>query len=159
MKESLASTDRNTFGFVGLGLIGGSIARAIRKYLPGARIMAYTPHPETVQEAIDDGVVNEYVPEVGGGFGGCDVIFLCAPVERNAVNLGLLTPFIKPGMILTDVGSTKSDIHRAVREAGLQDYFIGGHPMAGSERIGYPEASASDTGTPNQGYWKTRIIS
>ena len=40
-------------------------------------------------------------------------------------------------MILTDVGSTKADIHRAVRAAGLQKNFIGGHPMAGSERIGY----------------------
>ena len=137
MREEIASKERNSFGFVGLGLIGGSIARAIRKYLPGARIMAYTPHPETVQEAIDDGVVNEYVPEVGGKFSGCDVIFLCAPVEHNAANLMLLKPFIKPGMILTDVGSTKSDIHRSVREAGLENYFIGGHPMAGSERIGY----------------------
>ena len=121
MKEMIASADRNTFGFVGLGLIGGSIARAVRKYIPGARITAYTPHPETVQEAIDDGVVNEYVPEVGEGFGGCDVIFLCAPVEHNALNLHMLKPFIKPGMILTDVGSTKTDIHRAVREAGLEN--------------------------------------
>ena len=137
MKEMIASADRNTFGFVGLGLIGGSIARAVRKYIPGARITAYTPHPETVQEAIDDGVVNEYVPEVGEGFSGCDVIFLCAPVEHNALNLHMLKPFIKPGMILTDVGSTKTDIHRAVREAGLESFFIGGHPMAGSERIGY----------------------
>ena len=137
MKETIATTDRDTFGFVGLGLIGGSIARAIRKYMPQARILAFAPHQETVQEAIDDGVVNEYIPAVGEGFAGCDVIFLCAPVEHNAENLRLLKPFIKPGMLLTDVGSTKSDIHRSVREAGLESCFIGGHPMAGSERIGY----------------------
>ena len=124
MNENTANNTRNTFGFVGLGLIGGSIARAIRKYMPGARILAFTPHPETVQEAVDDGVVNEYVSAVGEGFSVCDVIFLCAPVERNASNLQLLKPWIREGMILTDVGSTKADIHRAVRAAG-------------SERIGY----------------------
>ena len=68
MNENTANNTRNTFGFVGLGLIGGSIARAIRKYMPGARILAFTPHPETVQEAVDDGVVNEYVSAVGEGF-------------------------------------------------------------------------------------------
>ena len=115
MNENTANNTRNTFGFVGLGLIGGSIARAIRKYMPGARILAFTPHPETVQEAVDDGVVNEYVSAVGEGFSVCDVIFLCAPVERNASNLQLLKPWIREGMILTDVGSTKADIHRAVR--------------------------------------------
>ena len=130
----MINNNRNTFGFVGLGLIGGSIARAIRKYIPGARILAFTPHPETVQEAVNDGVVDEYVPSVGEGFSVCDVIFLCAPVEHNASNLRLLTPWIGEGTILTDVGSTKADIHRAVRAAGLQRNFIGGHPMAGSER-------------------------
>ena len=137
MSENMINNNRNTFGFVGLGLIGGSIARAIRKYIPGARILAFTPHPETVQEAVNDGVVDEYVPSVGEGFSVCDVIFLCAPVEHNASNLRLLTPWIGEGTILTDVGSTKADRHRAVRAAGLQRNFIGGHPMAGSERIGY----------------------
>ena len=137
MSENTVNNNRNTFGFVGLGLIGGSIARAIRKYIPGARILAFTPHPETVQEAVSDGVVDEYVPAVGEGFSACDVIFLCAPVEHNASNLQLLGPWIREGTILTDVGSTKADIHRAVRASGLQRYFIGGHPMAGSERIGY----------------------
>lgn len=129
--------DKNTFGFIGLGLIGGSIARAIRAKLPGARILAYTPHRETVEAAIADGVANEYVPEVGSGFADCDLIFLCAPVELNAGNLRLLRPFLRRDTILTDVGSTKTDIHNTVREAGLQAQFIGGHPMAGSERIGY----------------------
>ena len=137
MSENTVNNNRNTFGFVGLGLIGGSIARAIRKYIPGARILAFTPHPETVQEAVSDGVVDEYVPSVGEGFSVCDVIFLCAPVEHNASNLQLLRPWIRKGAILTDVGSTKTDIHLAVRACGLESFFIGGHPMAGSERIGY----------------------
>lgn len=143
MNRNNTQTDRKTFGFVGFGLIGGSIARAIRKYIPGARILAYTPHPETVQEAITDGVADEYIPSVGEGFAGCDVIFLCAPVELNASNLRMLKPHIRPGTILTDVGSTKTDIHRAVRAQGLESFFIGGHPMAGSERIGYRNSKSS----------------
>ena len=128
MNRNNTQTDRKTFGFVGFGLIGGSIARAIRKYIPGARILAYTPHPETVQEAITDGVADEYIPSVGEGFAGCDVIFLCAPVELNASNLRMLKPHIRPGTILTDVGSTKTDIHRAVRAQGLESFFIGPEP-------------------------------
>ena len=53
MNGNTANNIRNTFGFVGLGLIGGSIARAIRKYIPDARILAFTPHPETVQEVTE----------------------------------------------------------------------------------------------------------
>lgn len=134
--------DKKTFGFVGLGLIGGSIARAIRARKPDARILAYTPHRETVEQAVRDGVADEYVPEVGSGFADCDLIFLCAPVELNAENLHLLKPFLGRDTILTDVGSTKMDIHNTVREAGLQAQFIGGHPMAGSERIGYRNSKA-----------------
>ena len=144
MNENTANNTRNTFGFVGLGLIGGSIARAIRKYMPGARILAFTPHPETVQEAVDDGVVNEYVSAVGEGFSVCDVIFLCAPVERNASNLQLLKPWIREGMILTDVGSTKADIHRAVRAMFSFAQAIKALPLVVSpERHDYAVAAIS----------------
>ncbi len=131
------SDNKHIFGFVGLGLIGGSIAKAIREKKSDAYIKAYTPHPETVQEAVNDGVVNESVAIPGEGFADCDVIFLCAPVERNVDNMLKIKPFLRPGTILTDVGSTKSDIHDEICKAGLQSQFIGGHPMAGSERIGY----------------------
>lgn len=141
--DNTMQANRKIFGFVGLGLIGGSIARAIRKYIPDAKILAYTPHPETVQEAVKDGVADVYVPSVGEGFASCDVLFLCAPVEFNVSYLPLLKPHLKQGAILTDVGSTKMNIHNAVRSAGLENHFIGGHPMAGSERIGYRNSKSS----------------
>ena len=134
--------NQHTFGFIGLGLIGGSIARAIREKYPRSRIIAYTPHPETVQSAISDSVVNEAASGPDGSFAGCSVIFLCAPVEYNVVNMKRLMPHLSSGTILTDVGNTKSDIHRHVREAGLQKQFIGGHPMTGSERIGYRNSAS-----------------
>ncbi|MDD5940206.1 MAG: hypothetical protein PUC46_05455, partial [Lachnospiraceae bacterium] len=54
----MADFNNSTFGFIGLGLIGGSIARAIRAYWPKAKIIAYNPSPDTIQEALSDGVVS-----------------------------------------------------------------------------------------------------
>ncbi len=126
-----------TYGFVGLGLIGGSIARAIKSISPDSVIMAYTPHKETVDHAFEDGVIDKPLYEIGSDFTECDYIFLCAPVEINNTNLRTLAPFLNSGTIVTDIGSVKSPIHDVVKELGLEGQFIGGHPMAGTERIGY----------------------
>ena len=147
-------TDFNTyrFGFVGLGLIGGSIARAIRKAFPKAVIIAFNPSADSLREAIADGVVNsgrssDEVPVghpfAGQDFADCDIIFLCAPVQKNAENLKELKPYLTEHAIVTDIGSTKRDIHAHVRELSLSSYFIGGHPMTGSERTRYRNSKAS----------------
>ncbi len=104
--------NRFHFGFIGLGLIGGSIAKAIRLYYPEARITAYNPSEDTLRQAH------------GEAFSDCDIVFLCAPVQKNAENLAEIAPYLKNGAVLTDIGSTKSDIHRHVREAGLSKFFI-----------------------------------
>ncbi len=127
MNENTVNNSRNTFGFVGLGLIGGSIARAIRKYIPGARILAYTPHPETVQEAVSDGVVDEYVPLVGEGFSVCDVIFLCAPVEHNASNLQLLSSRAESEGGYNNNGYSQSNGSMGTAYAGSTDMGPGGN--------------------------------
>ena len=126
-----------TFAFLGLGLIGGSIARSIRRYHPDAVILAYDPDLLTTHIAVQEGVVSRALPSIGEDLAEADVIFLCAPVSANADNLTKAAPYIRKDAILTDVGSVKTDTHRHVREAGLASQFIGGHPMAGSERIGY----------------------
>ena len=56
--------------------------------------------------------------------------------------MSAIKPFIKPGCIITDVGSVKGNIHKAAHELGLDSCFIGGHPMAGSELSGYANSSA-----------------
>ncbi|MBQ9611348.1 MAG: prephenate dehydrogenase [Lachnospiraceae bacterium] len=155
-------TDFNNckFGFIGLGLIGGSIARAIRQYWPNAQIIAYNPSSEPLKEAMDDGVVSYYNsaedvrrindaigssrPFIGNIFSDCDFVFLCAPVQRNAENLAEIAPYLKKDAVLTDIGSTKRDIHLHVRTMpSLSGHFIGGHPMTGSERTGYRNSKAS----------------
>lgn len=124
-------------GFIGLGLIGGSIARAVRHFYPDAEILAYSRTRASVEQAVADGVVDRIPEGVGKDFADCDYIFLCAPVSSNAKYLEQLKPIIQPSCIITDVGSTKTDIHEKVIELGMEANFIGGHPMAGSEKTGY----------------------
>lgn len=127
----------HTVGFVGLGLIGGSIAKAIKEFHPDIEIMAYMRSTDTLIEAANEGTVDLACTAVDAQFAACDYIFLCAPVSTNAAYLEKLKPFLKDGCIVTDVGSTKTDIHEKVTELGLEEHFIGGHPMAGSEKTGY----------------------
>lgn len=130
-------------GFIGLGLIGGSIARALRASVPGIRIIAHDTNPEMLLWAKREGVIQAAADSVDGGFADCDYIFLCAPVQENDGNLQAVKKIMKPECILTDVGSVKTGIHEAVHAAGLDKNFIGGHPMAGSERTGFPNSKAS----------------
>lgn len=133
---------QQTFGFIGLGLIGGSIAKAIREKLPRSVILAYDINQDTLEAAVKEGVINKACPAIEESFCACDYLFLCAPVQKNDENLMTVKKFLSPSCILTDVGSVKSEIHQAIRAAGLEKQFIGGHPMAGSERVGYINSKA-----------------
>ncbi len=129
------------FGFIGLGLIGGSIAKGIKRSMPSAKIMAYMRTRSKLEKAHEDGIVDVILEGVTEELRECDVVFLCTPVEYNARYLETVRPFLRSGAILTDVGSTKSDIHRVVTELDMEDCFIGSHPMAGSEKTGYENAT------------------
>lgn len=129
------------FGFIGLGLIGGSIAKTIKRLYPKASIVAYNRTYSVLAQARQDGVVDVICEEVDERFSACDYIFLCMPVSYNAQYLSLLSQLMKPDCILTDVGSVKTDIHRHITQLGLEASFIGGHPMAGSDKTGYEHAT------------------
>lgn len=135
------------FGFVGLGLIGGSIARNLRKLYPDSTIFAYYYNKERINPdllmAQKEGTIDIIVTDFTEGFSQCDIIFLCAPVIKNISYLPELKKIIKPDCILTDVGSVKGNIHEAVIKEGMESFFIGGHPMAGSEKTGYGNSSLS----------------
>jgi prephenate dehydrogenase len=130
-----------SIAFIGLGLIGGSIAKGIKREHPKTQIMAYMRSKSRLLKAKEDGIVDVVLDGIGEELKECDLIFLCAPVEYNANYLEQIKPYLKPGAIITDVGSTKTDIHEAVIRAGLEHCFIGGHPMAGSEKTGYENSS------------------
>ena len=132
------------FGFIGLGLIGGSIARALRETQASCKILAYSHKPELsgdLQTALDTKVLDAVVFSLAE-LSDCDFIFLCAPVDCNISYLPELAKVISEKTSLTDVGSVKSGIHAAVEAAGLSSRFIGGHPMTGSERTGFANSNA-----------------
>ncbi|MCI5857518.1 MAG: prephenate dehydrogenase/arogenate dehydrogenase family protein [Agathobacter sp.] len=130
-------------GFIGLGLIGGSIAKKIKSNIPDCTIVATAGHQSTIQTAYDEGLISNSSLLDFADFSDCDHIFLCAPVNRNIEYLSVLKSIIRPDCIITDVGSTKSEIHKAVITLGLEHNFIGGHPMTGSEKTGITNANAS----------------
>lgn len=130
-----------TCGFIGLGLIGGSIAKALKKVNSATKIIAYDIDKNALSLALFEGIINEAYEHLGEEFSSCDFLFLCAPVSKNDENLKLIEKYLKADCILTDVGSVKNTIHQAIAAEGLEHCFIGGHPMAGSEKIGYSNSS------------------
>lgn len=132
-----------TCGFIGLGLIGGSVAKAVRSKFPDARLIAYDINETSLRLAEKERTIDLVCPSIGEDFCGCDYIFLCAPVSCNDENLLILKNHLSPGTILTDVGSVKTGIHRQIESLGLEGQFIGGHPMTGSERFGYQNSDAA----------------
>ena len=132
-----------TCGFIGLGLIGGSIAKAIRNTVPDAQIIAYDISTTSLELALNEHVIDRICPAIDSTFSVCDYIFLCAPVAHNDENLLVLKEYLSPHTVLTDVGSVKTGIHRQIESIGLNGQFIGGHPMTGSERFGYPNSNAA----------------
>lgn len=129
------------YGFIGLGLIGASIAKSIRRVFAECTITAYNRSEVARVMALKDGVANFVTDKIDASFKSCDYIFLCTPVEYNCEYLKLLKDIVKPSCVITDVGSVKTNIHETVKELGLEAQFIGGHPMAGSEKTGYENAT------------------
>lgn len=132
-------------GFIGLGLIGGSIAKALRANHYTCTIVAYEKEDvssiDYLQIALSDGTIHKISHNLTEDFASCDIIFLCAPIQVNISYLPQLKSCIKDTCILTDVGSVKSIMHTAIASYDLEQHFIGGHPMAGSEKSGYLNSS------------------
>ena len=128
-------------GFIGLGLIGGSIAKAIRRFHPECEISAFDVDTSSLSLALHNGIIHNAFHSIDDYYSNCDIIFLCTPVSNNNDYLQRIKKIIKPGSILTDVGSVKSDIHEKVEEMGLEENFVGGHPMTGSEKSGFENST------------------
>ena len=128
-------------GFIGLGLIGGSIALRLKKTNPGLHLIATAGRESTIQTAHGMGLIDNDTLLPLSAFAECDYIFLCAPTQMNLQYLSQLKDLISPWTVITDVGSTKTEIHEEANRLGLERQFIGGHPMAGTEKAGIENAS------------------
>jgi prephenate dehydrogenase len=125
---------------VGVGLIGGSFALALRQAGFAGRIIGVSS-PETVRAALERGVIDEALP-LDQASAQSDLIYLAQPIERILTTLDVVDQWVRPGTLITDAGSTKAAIVQRAAEAIRRGRFIGGHPMAGKESRGVQEADA-----------------
>ncbi len=127
----------------GVGLIGGSLALCF-KGKEGLTVVGHAHRPESATKYVNRGVVDSATLSVEEAALGADFIFLCVPVGMLEDYLQRLSKLpLKPGCIITDVGSTKASIAACAVTLDIPGvHFIGGHPMAGSERSGVEAASS-----------------
>jgi prephenate dehydrogenase len=129
---------------VGLGLLGGSVAKAARGAGLARHVVGIGRDRERLAPALADGGVDEVTTDLALGVADADFVLLAAPVATIESMLEPLWEAVSPEALVTDVGSTKAGIARRAAElAGRRSFgFVGSHPMAGSEQSGYAVARA-----------------
>lgn len=131
-----------SISIIGLGLIGGSLAKAFRQENKSLKIYAMDNCTASLKQSEAEGVIDR-------GFGECcfeiwssDIIFICTPIRKTMEFITQLSGNVRENCIITDVASTKSEICLYIEGLEKPPIFIGGHPMAGTEKSGYSNAFA-----------------
>ncbi|WP_157729509.1 prephenate dehydrogenase [Tumebacillus algifaecis] len=129
---------------IGCGLIGGSLALALKQSHCVKHLTAVELNPQSCQLALSRAVVDHVADSLQDAVQDADLIVLATPVREMAATLEVLAELpLRPGCLITDVGSTKREIcAEARRLLPASVVFIGGHPMAGSERSGVEAATS-----------------
>jgi prephenate dehydrogenase len=130
-----------TISIIGLGLIGGSLAKAFRQKNKAFKIYAVDTCTSSLKLAETDGIIDRGFGECAFEIWNSDIIFICTPVRKAIEYISQLSGNIREDCIITDVASTKGEICRYVEGLDKPPIFIGGHPMAGTEKSGYSNAS------------------
>jgi len=148
MNDALPSSDQGAAGplipvlaVVGVGLIGGSFAAALRQAGQVGKVLGVGRNTQSLERAVTLGLIDEAVTAEAAA-AQADLIMLATPVGGLTNVLSQMRPHLSPGAVLTDGGSTKAEVVEAAR-AALGDrigQFVPGHPIAGAERTG-PEAA------------------
>src|SRR4051794_26487863 len=129
---------------LGIGLIGSSLAHAMRKKKLAGEIIGYARSESTRSKALKLGIVDTVGHSAAEAAAGADLVILCSPVGTYGALAAEIAPMLQPGAILTDVGSVKCAVVRDVLPhvpAGV--HFIPGHPIAGTEQSG-PESGFAE---------------
>ncbi len=133
----------NRLAVVGVGLIGGSLARILREKGEVGEIVGIGRGAANLQRAVELGVIDRYEHDLKKGVADADVVFLATPVCTIADIVAEIAPALHVGAIVTDGGSVKEEITLRCEELLSNGrYFVGGHPIAGTEKSGV-EASFS----------------
>lgn len=130
----------NRIGIVGLGLIGGSLGIAIKQNGLAREVIGVSRKRSTLNKAIKIKAIDKGSLDLEA-LSGCELIILCTPVKAIIKLFSSIRPYLCNGSIVTDVGSTKFEIvNAAKRILPKKTDFIGGHPLAGSEKRGIDNA-------------------
>ncbi len=140
----MANVVINKLVIIGVGLIGGSFALALRKAGLVKHIVGIGRSRENLQRACELGVIDEIAADLALALQGADLVLLAMPVGQTGKIMAQISPHLAAGTIVTDAGSTKQDVVAAARSflAGHLQNFVPGHPIAGAELSGVTAASA-----------------
>ena len=127
---------------VGVGLIGGSLAKALRKSGFAGTIVGADRNEAALKTATELGVVDRYSNKLAEAVAGADIVVLSVPVRQTGSVLAELLPSLPADSVITDVGSSKAHVVSAAQQVlgNRMDYFVPGHPIAGREKSGVAAA-------------------
>lgn len=128
---------------IGLGLLGGSVGLAVREMLPDVRTTGWDRLPDVRQRAAERGLVETVCETAQEAVANADLVILCVPVGAMEEAALAIAPALKPGVVISDVGSSKSSVARALERALPGVTVIPAHPVAGTERSG-PDAGFAE---------------
>lgn len=124
----------------GLGLMGSSLALAIKNKRKDVHILGYD-FPSVTKKAIEKGIIDQSVKVWPDDCAKADLIFLATPIQIIEKQLQELNGIVRSNTLVSDLGSTKQNVHQLVKKLHFTGTFIGGHPMTGSEKSGLEAAN------------------
>ncbi len=137
------NSKQRTISILGIGLMGASFALALRAAGDTSRIVGISRSEETRNKALNRGIVDVATTDLAEGVRDADVVILCTPVQLLIKQIAQLATLCKPGAIITDMGSTKTEIIKAMDALPEHLFAIGSHPMCGKETAGIDVAEAT----------------
>jgi prephenate dehydrogenase len=131
-----------TVAIVGVGLIGGSLAAALKRRGVAARVIGVGRNRERLEQARAAGLVDEFSTDLSDAAGRSQCVVVCTPVDRIVADVRQAAARMPAGSLVTDAGSVKGVICRELADLSAgRVTFIGSHPLAGSEKQGFEHAS------------------
>jgi len=129
---------------IGVGLIGGSLAKSIKNNNLAEVVFGFGRNLSRLEVAQKSNIIDQYSIDISEALGGSSIVVIATPVGTFESILRELKPYITEGMIITDVGSTKTGIAKSAREilVEMASCFVPAHPIAGKEKSGFESSDA-----------------
>lgn len=137
----MAETRWNSVAVIGVGIIGGSIGRALLRHGIARQVIGIGRHAGRLESARQMGIISRATTDLAEGVSEADVVVACTPVQQIVVDLEQAARHARPECLLIDAGSTKQTIvERLEQVLSAERRFVGCHPLAGSEKSGFEHA-------------------